>query len=218
MHQVSAAIDLTELDAMLDATLTALIQLVEAGSDGMASFGVGDGCEPLPPEVEELYRMVELARGQSIGERTGEDEAALGFAVGEDEHGMWARIRRESTEPFDGLLSVLASSHVIETGEGPTRIRTHVGWLGDTRTQLARGVTSELVAAHVSATQASLTQRAHRLHVLAMVLDAARRITEVIAAPSGAVIALPIAYKCVRAVHRRWIASNPDSRGRATPW
>lgn len=215
---MSTAPDLAELDAVLDTTLAALIRRAEVGTgadSGMVSFGVGEEGGAATPEVEELWQMVALARGQGSGGRTGEgtDEAMVSFEAGEGATsegaaGMLARIRRESSELVTGLLSALIDPHVIETGEGPTRIRTRVGWLGDTSTALARGVTPQLVAAHVAATAAELDTSAERLHVLAMVLSTASKIAAVIAAPGGAVMALPIAYKCVREAHRRWSASH----------
>jgi len=199
---------------MLDDTLSALLRRADASSDeGMVSFGVG-ARDTAPPVVEELWQMIECARGQGTGE---DDEAMVSFGVGEDGEGTLARIRRESSELVDGLLSALAKPYVIETGEGPTRIRTRVGWLGDTSTDFARGVSSEVIAAHVATTEASLSTSAHRLHMLVMVVIAAGKIATVIATPGGAVMALPIAYKCVREVYKRWSASSADPTMGGTP-
>jgi len=123
---------------------------------------------------------------------------------------------------LDGLLAVFVDACVIETGEGPTRMRTRVGWRGDTTSELSPGVTATQVAAHVAATAAALEERARRLHALAMVLSAAGRISAMMVVPGGAVMALPLAYECVRDIHRRWSrsTSNQDEpQGtRGTPW
>ncbi|MCX4245233.1 hypothetical protein [Paraliomyxa miuraensis] len=202
--------ELAELDAMLDATLQALLRRANAADngDGMVAFDVGEA------DVEELWWMIEQARDPAGLAR--DDEAPISFEVGdadETHEGRIARLYRESAEKLDGLLSSLATPHVIETGEGPAYIRTRMGWLGDTRTETAPGVPASLLAAHVATTEASLTQSAHRMYVLAKIVSAAATIASAIAAPSGALMALPIAFKCVRDVHRRWSTSGADSIG-----
>lgn len=164
---MSAAPDLAELDAMLDATLDALGRRAAVDADGgEVSFGVGD-------DVGGLARI-------------------------------------------EGLLAVFVDACVVETGEGSTRMRTRVGWRGDTISELPPGVTAAQVTAHVAATAAALEERARRLHGLAMVLGAAGRIAAMIAVPGGAVMALPLAYECVRDIHRRW--NQDQHRGaRGTP-
>lgn len=221
---MTAAPPLAELDAMLDATLGALARRAdskandganEGADEGMVSFGV-EGASPEPdPQIDELWQMIESAR---TGATDPDDDAMVSFGAGGSDEGMLARIGRESSELVDGLLWSLANPHVIETGEGPTRVRTSVGWLGDTSTHIGRGVTPEVIAAHVAATEASLTTSAHRLRMLAMVVTAAGRISAVIATPGGGLMALPIAYKCVREVYQRWIASSTDPNPRGTPW
>ena len=195
---------------MLDDTLSALLRRADTGSDGgMVSFGADDG-GTAPPGLEELWQMIECVRERGSGLGTDADEEAMvSFGVGEDGDGMPARIRNESSELVDGLFSDLAKPYVIVTGEGPARIRTRVGWLGDASTELTRSVTSEVIAAHVAATETSLSTSAIRLRMLVMVVIAAGKIATMIATPAGAVMALPIAYKCVREVYQRWSALAP---------
>jgi hypothetical protein len=204
--------DLAELDAMLEATLAALRRRAEPDADCLVSFGVGD--PGATTEVDELWRLVEHARG--AGEDDG--ESLVSFGAGEHDEGMLARAKRECSQLIDGLLSSLAHPHVIETGEGRTRIRTRVGWLGDTSTHVEAGAPPAELAAHVAALQASLATSAHRLRLLAMVVTAASKIAPLIATPAGAVIALPIAYKCVRDIHQRWSGSGAPSNTRGMPW
>jgi hypothetical protein len=204
--------DLAELDAMLETTLAALRRRAEPDADGLVSFGVGD--VGATTEVDQLWRLVEHARGG--GEDDG--ESMVSFGAGEHDEGMLARAQRECSELIDGLLSSLAHPHVIETGEGRTRIRTRVGWLGDTSTHVESGAPSAELTAHVAALEASLTTSAHRMQLLAMVVTAASKIAAMIATPAGGVMALPIAYKCVQDIHQRWSASGADSNTRGMPW
>lgn len=172
---MSAAPDLAELDAMLDATLDALGRRAAVDADG----------------------------------------SEVSFGVGGDVGGL-ARVGRDAVTSIEGLLAVFVDACVVETGEGSTRMRTRVGWRGDTTSELPPGVTAAQVAAHVAATAAALEERARRLHGLAMVLGAASRIAAMIAVPGGAVMALPLAYECVRDIHRRW--NQDQHRGtRRTP-
>jgi hypothetical protein len=167
--------DLTELDAMLDATLAELGRRAASDADGgEVSFGVGDGV------------------------------------------GGLVRVGRDAVSRIEGLLAVFVDACEVETGEGPTRMRTRVGWRGDTTSELPPGVTATQVATHVAATAAALEERARRLHALAMVLGAAGRIAGMMAVPGGAVMALPLAYEHVRDIHRRW-NQDQDQGTRRTP-
>lgn len=158
------------------------------------------------PELAELDAMLDATLAE-LGRRATADmdagEGAVSFGVGTDDGGGRVRVRGDAAARLEGLLASLIDDHVIETGAGAARMRTRVGWRGDTSSELPRGVTAVQVAAHLAATAAALEDRTRRLHELALVLSAAGRIAAMIAVPGGAVMALPLAYECVRSLRRR---------------
>ncbi|MCA9709742.1 MAG: hypothetical protein KDK70_28140 [Myxococcales bacterium] len=160
------------------------------------------------PDLAEFDAMLDatlatLARRAAVDADGGE----VSFGVGDDVGGI-VRVGRDVVERLEDLLSIFVDDQVIETGEGPLRIRSRVSWRGDTTSELPPGVTAAQVAAHVAATVAVLEERARRLHGLAMMLSTAGRIAGMFAVPGGAVMVLPIAYECVRDLHRRWSGSR----------
>lgn len=218
--------ELGGLDAMLENTLDALLRRASAASGGdlaMVDFGVGEASqapEGIPPEssapteVEELWQLVEYAREPD--RRALHDELPVGFAVGHAgpaRTGRLTRLYHESAESLAGLLASVATPYVFETRDGSAHIRTHMGWLGTTRIETTPGVPPGLVSAHVAAAATSLTKAAHYAYLLTRVVSAAARIATAMTIPGGIPMALPIAYKCVVDVHRRWQSSIVDPIG-----
>lgn len=167
------------------------------------------------PDLAVLDAMLD-AELDALGRRAASDADGdeVSFGVG-DVAGL-VRAGRDAVARLEGLLAVFVDTCVIETGEGPTRMRTRVGWRGDATTELPCGVTAEQVAAHVAATAAALEERARRLHAVAMVLRAAGRIAGMLTVPGGALMALPLAYEHVRDVQRRWNQDHDHDHDQAT--
>ena len=204
--------DFNQLNAMLDATLGALVRRARADAEGEAYVSFCAGDDPAESEADVLWRLVERARGDEAREARPLSFDAAGAENGQKDgqkNGLLARAQRECTQLIGQVLGTLSHPIVVDTGEGGARIRTHVGWTGDVDTHLAREVTTAEVAAHAAAMEASLAASGRQLRMLTMIMAAASRIAAVIATPGAAVMALPIAYRCVRDLVEQWGALHP---------
>lgn len=195
--QASAA-GLDALDAMLDARLQAL----ERRASANVSFAVGGGSDD--PGVDALWQLVEHARG--MGDAPASVDVSFDLQ-GDDQprppDGLLARASHELSALVRAVLRDASQQALVET-EG--RLRTRVGWTGDAWTQVVPGVSAAEVAAHVAAVEAAVTASARRLRIVTLVASTAGKIAVLIAAPQAAVLALPIAYRCVRDVYEQWRA------------
>lgn len=200
--------DFNQLNAMLDLTLGALARRARADADGEAYISFCAGDDPAESGADVLWRLVERARGDDAREARPSSFDAAGVEDGQKD-GLLARAQRECTQLIGQVLGTLSHPIVVDTGEGGARIRTHVGWTGDVDTHLAREVTTAEVAAHAAAMEASLAASGRQLRMLTMIMAAASRIAAVIATPGAAVMALPIAYRCVRDLVDQWGALHP---------
>lgn len=201
------------LDARVDARIDELVRRASAseeGDDGDVSFGLGAGeAEP----DDELWALVRLARGEI------DDDEELSFAVGDvGEEGRLDRARRELSELVDRVMESLTSLAVVDTSHGSSRAKTRVGWTGDVTTFVAPGTSPEVVRAHAATVEASLNRSMLRLRLFTSITAAAGRLAAVLTTPASAVMALPIAYRCVRDVYEQLSSLRELSKTGETPW
>jgi hypothetical protein len=189
---VSADPELLALDAMLTARLDALTRHADV------SFALES--EPVDPQISELLRLVERARAE--GE-------AVSFALEGDDEGVLARARRECEALLHDVVQRASHPLTVESGAGHPRIRTRMGWTGDITTFVAPDASHATLAAHAVVMQATLATSLHRLRLLTMIVTATGKIATMIATPGAAVLALPIAYRCVREVYEQWSTPSP---------
>lgn len=186
---------LAELEARLDARLDALLRRA-ADPAGDVSFAAGAGGPAEPTADDELWALVQLAeRGEPDGD-------ALSFSA-PGEEGRLARARRELTELVEHVVESLTSLAVVETPDGRARVRTRVGWTGDVTTYVEPLATAALAHEHAAAVEARLTTSMIRLRLLTTVTVAAGKIATMLTTPASAVMALPIAYRCVRDIYEQ---------------
>lgn len=190
---MSVDLDFADLDARIDARLAALTR--RAGS------GMSFASDPDDPG-DDLAQLLDLARTPG-GDATG----VLHFAADGDDGGSLARARRECAAFFRDVWRELSSLAVVRTGEVAY---SRVGWTGDATTALARDIAPAEAAAHAAAVDTALRSCLHRLRLLTTIAAAASRIAALIATPGAGVMALPVAYRCVRDVY-------DEEQGR-TPW
>lgn len=131
---------------------------------------------------------------------------------------------------LDGHAELLAARRECEAflrdalrDLGPADVRSEhaasrVQLDGDARTALAPDITPEAARAHALAVAAALAAAARRLRLLAAVTTAAAAIAALITAPGAGLVALPIAYRCVRDVYDPPRAPGPDNHERETAW
>lgn len=145
------------------------------------------------PELDALEAMLdELLEGEAVS-----------FALEGDDQGMLARARRECTALLHDVMQRVSHPLTVETGVERFRIRTHMGWTGDVTTVVALGTPAATLAAHLAALQATAATSLHRLRLLTMIVTATGKVAATIATPGAALLALPIAYRCVREIYER---------------
>ena len=110
--------------------------------------------------------------------------------------------------PVDGAdLSHLAVDE--NTAGERVECRTRIGWTGDTICCVAPGTPRERVLVHDAALRAAVAVSVGRIRLLVTIAGAAGKITAMIATPGAAVMALPVAYKCVRDMYEQWRRASP---------
>lgn len=193
--------DYARFDAMLSEQLDGLAQRAAVGT----SYSLAE--EPAPDSLDALYQLVELARMEEEGD-------VVSFDAPERE-GLLASARRECAQFLRTTLDAVTSAANVRSG---TRVHTRVGWAGSANTLVVSGVSEAEVASHMAAVQTSLTRSGERLRVLTAIVTAASRIAAIIATPTAAVTALPVAYRCVKDVWNKWRASQSEATPGGTPW
>ncbi len=196
--------DYARFDAMLHEQLEGLARRAER----VGSYSVEPEPEPEPVtgSLEDLWQLVELARV--------EDETAVEFAPSEGE-GLLASARRECAQFLRATLEKVTSAASVRSEAG---VHTRIGWAGDATTLVRHGLSEAEVDRHLTAVQASVTRSGERLRVLTAIVTAAGRIAAIIATPTAAVTALPVAYRCVKDVWNKWRASQSEATPGGTPW
>jgi hypothetical protein len=183
-------------EAALDAARRALEEAAGrmdalAGSAGLPSFAAGPGGAP-GPEAELLALLAATPGGQRAG--------AVSFAPGE-RFGAWADAERELRELLDTLLRSIAHAAWVETRVGgELAAQSAVGWTGDTASALREGIDLARAALHGRALDLALRRRQIWMRAFAVAAEGAAKLAVLIAAPGGAVLALPAALKYVRAL------------------
>ncbi|MEM9456888.1 MAG: hypothetical protein AAGF11_22105 [Myxococcota bacterium] len=206
-------VEFARLDAMLDATLGALARRARADTDAEANLSFSTGGDPAEAEADVLWSLIERTREEQERREQPLSFDAMGAhegqADGQADDGLLARAQRECSQLMGQVLGTLSHPIVVETGQGHARIHTRVGWTGDMDTHLAGGTTRAEIVAHAAAMEASLAASGRQLRLLTMLLVASSRIAAVIATPGAAIVALPIAYRCVRDLVEQWSDFHP---------
>jgi hypothetical protein len=189
---MSAALpDFAAFEARVDAVL--------AAAAGHAAGGLSFDA-PVAPEVASLADLIACARAA-------DDEASLHFSAS---GGLLGDLRREFNEFTARIWRELTHLAVVDSVAGErVECHTRIGWTGDTIHFVATGTPRERVLAHDAAVRAAVTASVGRVRLLVMIAAAAGKITAMIATPGAAVMALPVAYKCVRDLYEQWRNTGP---------
>jgi hypothetical protein len=188
----SAPIDFADFQGRVDAVLAAA---VDHAAGGGLSFDA-----PVDPEVVSLADLIASARAA-------DDEAALHFSAG---GGLFDDLWREFNAFVAGVWRDLTHLAIVDTAAGESvQCHTRIGWTGDTTCFVAPGTPRERVLVHDAAVRAAVTVSVGRIRLLVTIAGAAGKIAAMIATPGAAVMALPVAYKCVRDLYEQWINKRP---------
>lgn len=176
------------------------VDAVLAAAAGHAAGGGLSFDAPVAPEVASLTDLIACARAA-------DGETALHFSAG---GGLLDDLRREFNAFVASVWRELIHLAVVDSVAGDrVECHTRIGWSGDTIRFVAPGTSRERVQAHDAAVRVAVATSVGRVRLLVMIAAAAAKIAAMIATPGAAVMALPVAYKCVRDMYEQWTRGRP---------
>jgi len=189
LRQNEAAV--VAVSAALDAIPARLEDLSQRTPPAGISFAVSGGMEESGPEGELLVMLGETDRQALSG-------GVLSFGFGEQASQVWA----EAKARFDGLMTqidhdVLHLAWVETNIEQHLIARTIVNWDGDAQTAWLEEAGDEQAGLHERALRSVTQTRLLRLRMFITIASGAARLSVLMAAPGGAVLALPAVYQYV---------------------
>lgn len=183
---MSAAPGAPDLELEIERVLWRMEGIVRGARAGSISFAAS---ESDPPEVADLVALV-----------AGAEVPAPGAAAPD----RWAGAHAEFEAFLGRLADDLRQISAARTSGGACGIQTWVGLAGDTRTILGRAVNEELLDTHCQQIAGAVRARTMRLRMMAATASAAARLVALGAVPGGAVLALPVAFRYMRAMSAAW--------------
>lgn len=150
----------------------------------------GASGHPISPSEREVLGWIAAA-----------DPSQVDFGAPGGRRGGLEQASSEIRQAVDRLLHLLLHLAWVETQvQGQLVARTVVGWSGDLGTAWQLATTAELFDLHRRALRLALAARLTMLRTLIVVTQGAVKLSALIAAPGGALLALPVAWKYVNQV------------------
>ena len=203
-ERLNAALD--EVPAQLDR----LVQRQQAAVSGV-SFGVAGMQSETGPESE-LLSLLALCDATALG-GTG-PQGGVSFGIIEDA----SAVLEQAKEKFAALLAQVNHEMLhfawVETKiAGQLIARTEVGWSGDVTTIWHNLTPAEQIALHGRTLEIVTRTRNLKLRLLITVTGGAAKMAALMAAPGGAVLAIPAMYQFVTTILEqvKQIQSVPSS-------
>jgi hypothetical protein len=173
--------------------IESLVNRSQAEARGEVSFAA----ESLPAAEAELLRMLGAAGQIAVrGEQPG-----VSFGLGQD---LGAELRKatEGFQQFTQRISRLIAHFAwVETQvAGHLLARTVVGWTGDMNTLWEQYLQPEQIDLHRRSLDLAITSRAAMLQTFIVTTQGAAKLSILLAAPGGAILALPAAWKYVNQI------------------
>jgi hypothetical protein len=189
---------LKQTQTTLDDVPDKLDTLTQDKLDGTVQFSaVGPEVEPNSPEADLLALVYEADMAGNISGTGG----TVSFGFTDSLSGKLA----EAKDEFDALLEqvnreLLNFAWVETTIAGQLIARSTVTWGGDANTFWVGGVNSQQMTLHQRSLKTAIETRSMRLRMVALVTSGAIRVSALLTTPGGQLMALPIAYKYIRAI------------------
>jgi hypothetical protein len=181
------------------ARLDGLVAKTEAGLQKHASavsFDISTSAQQPGVDDDLLLRLAEVDRNA-----TGRGGGEVSFGLGEAASDAWGAARAQ----FEALIAqidhdVLHFAWVETTISNRLIARTSVDWSGDAQTVWDAGVNNEQLAQHQRTLRMVTQSRGMRLRLFVTVSSGAVRVASLMAAPGGALLALPAVYQYVSTI------------------
>lgn len=146
------------------------------------------------PAAPEAALLSELLRIDSASRQ-------VSFASGEDPLAGWIEAYQAFQETASRLLRAVTNMAWVETRlEARLLGRTRVSWTGDTETFYAKGISPGHADLHRRSLETAVVSRNILLRAFAATFTTAAKCSVLIAAPGGALLAVPTAWKYIRQI------------------
>lgn len=127
--------------------------------------------------------------------------AGVSFAAGSEERRGLEQAFDQFKADMDDLLRLVTHFAWVETQQDSVLLgRTVVGWSGDLDTLWSPGLTPERRDLHRRSLHQALVSRNILLHATVVTARSAGKLAVLLATPGGAVLAIPVAWKFVKAI------------------
>jgi hypothetical protein len=185
-----AQASLAELNAV-PGRIDDLINRVQAESSGGISFAA-TSMEALDEPEAELLDLLDTINRPSVG---------VSFAVGGEDQSKIEGAFDQFGADMNHLLRLVTHFAWVETEiEGQLLGRSVVSWSGDLDTNWASRIEAEVYQLHQRSLHQALATGNIALHAVTITTQSAVKLAVLLAAPGGALLALPVAWKFVRGI------------------
>lgn len=190
VERMNAALD------VVPARLDSLVQRQQAAASGV-SFGVA-GMGPETGPESELLSLLAVTDSTALG---GTGPEGVSFGIIEDAGAVLGQAKEKFTALLEQVNHEMLHFARVETKiAGQLIARTEVGWSGDATTIWHNLTSAEQMALHRRTLVIVSRTRHLRLRLLFTVTGGAAKMAASMAAPGGAVLALPAMYRYVTTI------------------
>ena len=182
---------LSRAEKALDVAEGRISALVEKRTSP-AVFGVPSQPEGLAPPEQELLAMLNQAQYGKL---------APSFGLADQFQEGWEQAVNQFQGFVDLVVQTLTHYAWVETRiAGRLAVRTAVSWNGDFETAWQEVIESKQMHLHTRTLKIALASRAITVRSFAVVAAAAGKLTALMSAPGGAILALPAAWKYINEI------------------
>lgn len=183
--------------------LNALAHRSAAAAHEHLSFSLPSAISEDPADQELLHLLADIEQH----ERRGEGE--ISFGVRDGAEAVWGQVR-EHVESFIERLRAFASYVQVETVVDDLLLgKTHMGWGGDIRTIWHARVNAQQSTMHLRSLTVALQSQDTFLRTLTIAAEGAVKLSVLLSAPGGVVLALPVAWNYInRLLQQRQIRES----------
>ncbi len=180
-------VSLDELNAVPD-RIDNLIQQAQIAGAGGISFEVAT----MPEPEADLLDLIDTINRPAV---------EVSFAIGGEDRSKIEGAFDQFGSDMNQLLRLVTHFAWVETQiEGELLGRSVVSWTGDMDTNWATGIKDEVYQLHRRSLNQALVTRNIALHAVTITTQSAVKLAVLLAAPGGALLALPVAWKFVKAI------------------
>jgi uncharacterized protein YukE len=159
--------------------------------------------DAVPGRIDDLIRYTQAESAELLDLLGTINSPAVGisFAVGGEEQGKIENAFDQFGSDMNRLLRLVTHFAWVETEiEGQLLGRSVVSWSGDLDTNWASSAAAEVYQLHQRSLNQALATRNIALHAVTITTQSAVKLAVLLAAPGGALLALPVAWKFVKSI------------------